>query len=130
MKTHFKDTLGRPELLNRIGDNIVPFNFISNPDVFTSIARVKFESIKTFVKERYHASLDFEDEKEAFEAIGRNTRRENGGRGLLNLMETEIINPMSEFIFNNIEILAQRTIVIKLMFPDNPNYCKFDFELK
>ena len=45
-------------------------------------------------------------------------------------METEIINPMSEFIFNNIEILAQRTIVIKLMFPDNPNYCKFDFELK
>jgi ATPases with chaperone activity, ATP-binding subunit len=130
VKTHFKDTLGRPELLNRIGDNIVPFNFISNPDVFTSIARVKFESIKTFVKERYHASLDFEDEKEAFEAIGRNTRRENGGRGLLNLMETEIINPMSEFIFNNIEILAQRTIVIKLMFPDNPNYCKFDFELK
>ena len=31
VKNHFVRELGRPELLNRIGDNIVAFNFISDP---------------------------------------------------------------------------------------------------
>ena len=29
---HFNDTLGRPELLNRFGDNIIVFDFIKRSD--------------------------------------------------------------------------------------------------
>lgn len=112
VKEHFIDTLGRPELLNRIGDNIVAFNFISDPTVFTQIARLKFKAISEFVKERYHAELVFEDEERAFLAIAGKAGIENGGRGLLNIMESVIINPLSEFIFKKSEMLYNRRILI------------------
>ena len=43
VQDHFIKVLRRPELLNRIGDNIVAFNFIDDPDVFTKIAKLKFK---------------------------------------------------------------------------------------
>ena len=37
---HFNDTLGRPELLNRFGDNIIVFDFINDPsDSFCNYVR-------------------------------------------------------------------------------------------
>lgn len=112
VKEHFIDTLGRPELLNRIGDNIVAFNFISDSTVFTQIARLKFKAISYFVKERYHADLAFDNEEHAFLAIAGKAGIANGGRGLLNVMESVIINPLSEFIFQKSEALYNRRILI------------------
>ena len=34
VREHFVSQARRPELLNRIGDNIVPFNFITGTDAF------------------------------------------------------------------------------------------------
>lgn len=130
VRAHFIDVLGRPELLNRIGDNIVAFNFIDDPEVFTRIARLKFDTISDFVKERYGAEINFENEKECFMAIGRKAGKQNGGRGLLNVMETVIINPLSEFMFERADILRGRMIVIKPLITDRPDLCKFEFELK
>lgn len=56
--------------------------------------------------------------------------KQNGGRGLLNVMETVIINPLSEFIFERSDMLRSRKIIIKQLFPDKPELCQFDFELK
>lgn len=130
VKEHFIKTLGRPELLNRIGDNIVAFNFIDDPKVFTKIAKLKFETIGKFVEEKYGAKIVFENENEIFEAIGKKAGKQNGGRGLLNVMETVIINPLSEFIFERFDMLKNRQIMIRSMFPDKPEKCEFDFELK
>ena len=130
VKRHFIDDLKRPELLNRIGDNIVAFNFIDNPDVFTKIAKVKFKAVEDFVKERYKASISFEDEEAAFMAIGRKAGKENGGRGLLNVMETVIVNPLSEFIFERSDMLVNRKIIIKPLFPERSELARFDFELR
>lgn len=130
VQKHFIEKLGRPELLNRIGDNIVAFNFIDDPEVFTKIAKVKFLAVEDFVKERYKARLIFENEEEAFMAIGKKAGKQNGGRGLLNVMETVIINPLSEFIFERLEMLTNRQIIIKPMFPDKPDLAQFDFELR
>ena len=125
VKQHFVDTLGRPELLNRIGDNIVAFNFISDPAVFTKIAEIKFKNIKNFVKERYQADLEFENSELAFMAIAKKAGVANGGRGLLNIMEQYLVNPLSSFIFDNIDDVRASKIVIK-QFGSGP---VFDFEL-
>lgn len=130
VQNHFIEKLGRPELLNRIGDNIVAFNFIDDPKVFTKIAKLKFKTIEDFVEERYGAKIAFENEDEIFVSIGKKAGKQNGGRGLLNVMETVIINPLSEFIFERSDILRHRQILIKPLFPDKPDICRFDFELK
>ena len=116
--------------MNRIGDNIVAFNFIDDPEVFTKIAKLKFKTIENFVEERYGAKIVFENEDEIFASIGKKAGKQNGGRGLLNVMETVIINPLSEFIFESSDWLHNRQIVIKSMFHDKPELCQFDFELK
>lgn len=126
VKKHFVETLGRPELLNRIGDNIVAFNFINDPAVFTQIARIKFQTVKDFVRERYHAELVFQNEDKAFLAIANKAGVANGGRGLLNIMESTIINPLSEFIFNKSEMLYHRKIVISSI----GDKAVFDFDLE
>lgn len=130
VQQHFIDELKRPELLNRIGDNIVAFNFIDKPEVFTNIAKLKFETIENFVKDRYGAKIEFENDDNIFALIGKKAGKQNGGRGLLNVMETVVINPLSEFIFKRSDMLKNKTIIIKQMFPDKPDACIFDFDLK
>lgn len=131
VQKHFIEKLGRPELLNRIGDNIVAFNFIEDQAVFTDIAKLKFKTIEDFVEERYGAKIVFENEDDIFKSIGKKAGKQNGGRGLLNVMEEVIINPLSEFIFDRSDIgLKNRQILIKPLFPDEPESCEFDFELK
>lgn len=120
VQKHFIVELGRSELLNRIGDNIVAFNFIDDPTVFTKIAKLKFKTIEDFVEERYGAKIVFENEDEVFVSIGTKAGKQNGGRGLLNVMETVIINPLSEFIFERSDMLRNRHILIKPLFPDKP----------
>lgn len=130
VKSHFINNLGRPELLNRIGDNIIAFNFIDNSDIFTEIAKVKFKTIKDFVKDRYKAMLVFENEQEAFLAIGNKAGKQNGGRGLLNIMETVIVNPLSEFIFERSNMLTNRKIIIRPLSPEHPELARFEFKLE
>ncbi len=130
VQKHFISKLGRPELLNRIGNNIVAFNFIGDTDVFTQIAKIKFNSIKEFVKEKYNAELIFKNEEQAFKAISNKAGTANGGRGLLNVMETAIVNPLAEYIFERTDLVLNRTIVIKPLIESNPEIAEFDFELK
>ena len=51
---------------------------------------------------------------------------DNGGRGVLNSLESRIINPLSEFVFNNIDSIQSRTIKIVQL---NKSRAFFDFEL-
>jgi len=126
VKQKFLD-IERPELLNRIGDNIVAFNFIKDSSVFVQIAKAKFNPVIKFMKERYKADLIFENEEEAFSAISNEAGAANGGRGLLNIVESKIINRLSEFTFINEEDLIGRTVVIKQMVP---NTTRFAFEIR
>ena len=126
VKQKFLD-IERPELLNRIGDNIVAFNFIKDSYVFVQIAKAKFNPVIKFMKERYKADLIFENEEEACAAISNEAGAANGGRGLLNIVESKIINRLSEFTFINEEDLIGRTVVIKQMVP---NTTRFAFEIR
>ena len=115
VKKHFIEELKRPEILNRIGDaNIVPFNFIDNDEVLIAIGKAKFEPIKNFVKERYKADIRFEDEDSVFKRLAESVDKANGGRGMLNVIEQELINPLSEFVFNNMGRLEKGGRIIQI----------------
>ena len=91
---------------------------------------MKQGTVKWFNAEKGFGFISVPNEDDVFVSIGKKAGKQNGGRGLLNVMETVIINPLSEFIFERSDILRHRQILIKPLFPDNPDICRFDFELK
>ncbi len=113
VREHFTHELKRPELLNRIGDNIVPFNFITNEDCLFAIAKAKIIPVKETLKEKYGiADVVFADEKKAFSAILSSLDRTMGGRGVLNELVRTIIDPLSLFIFENVDETQGKRLVI------------------
>ena len=45
-------------------------------------------------------------------------------------MESVVVNPLSEFIFERSDMIVKRQIVIKQMFPEKPELAVFEFEIK
>ncbi len=104
VREHFIAKLGRPELLNRMGNSIVPFNFITNDAFLVAIARVKLEPLRELLREKYRlAELSFVDEERALKAIVRAVDRRNGGRGVLNEIVTRLMDPLADFLFQEEE---------------------------
>lgn len=100
VRDHFIYELKRPELLNRIGNNIVPFNFIQDDDVYRQIVRAKLAPLKEFLIEKYKfRDLVFHNEESALELLIGKLDKSNGGRGILNELQTRLIDPLSNFLF-------------------------------
>lgn len=127
VKKHFIEELKRPELLNRIGDNIVPFNFINDKNVFINIAKTKMLPMINFVKEHYQANLRFEDEDKIFSSIASASDARNGGRGLLNIIESRIVNKLADFVFEHMDELQGRAIVVSIK---NERLGRFEMRLE
>ena len=96
MATHFK-----PEVLNRIGDNIVVFDYIS-PEASRLILDAQLGKINRNVRTRCgitvapsDAAVQWLAEQALAPAV-----RENGGRGIGNLVENAYLNPLASFIFD------------------------------
>ncbi|MBR6789369.1 MAG: AAA family ATPase [Oscillospiraceae bacterium] len=99
IEDYFKLELGRPELLNRIGENIVVFDFI-RPDIAEQILLSKVGKIISELAADKKIDLNLSEEALAElleKAIG---NLENGGRGIGNIVEDALINPLSRYIFD------------------------------
>jgi len=116
VREHFVVVAKRPELLSRIGDNIVPFNFITGDDFLVSIARAKLQPLRDRLKEKYRiADLSFDDEEKALLALSKCVDHQMGGRGVLNEIVKRIIDPLADFLFKEEEDpthYAGRSIVV------------------
>ena len=96
---HFKYRLARPEILNRIGDNIVVFNFIS-ADIATRIFAGMLGNVVARVRDEHKVELVFPDAVRE-RLLGICTRDlSNGGRGIGNALESAFINPLSRALFD------------------------------
>lgn len=96
VKSYFNDN-GRPELLNRLGeDNIVVFQFINKHDA-EKICDYKLGKIcKTIETEKnIHIIVDEVVDMLHEKAI---LERPHGGRGVGNMLEREFLNPLAGFI--------------------------------
>lgn len=113
IEDYFKYQLGRPEILNRIGENIVVFDFI-RPDVAEGILRAQLEKIRKNMREAKNIDLVISKEVVAslMERVLGNL--ENGGRGIGNVVESLFVNPLSRYMFDSHLLRDCRIIVEKI----------------
>ena len=104
----FKFKISRPEILNRIGENIIVFDFI-RPDVAKEIFEKMLSNVLLKLKEVHKITVNLEDQV-------RNTVKEEsckdlsmGGRGIGNKLEEVFINPLSELLF---ELMPPKNSVV------------------
>ena len=110
VEDYFKLQLGRPEILNRIGENIVVFDFI-RPDVAKLILTSQIEKISGSLALDKHIILSFSDKARETLSNESLNNLSNGGRGIGNVVENLLINPLSRYLFDN-EIFENAEIVI------------------
>ena len=96
----FKLHLNRPEILNRIGENIVVFDFIRK-DIAAQIFDKMVENIfkRLASQQKIIVSLDDSVKQQLLELCTRNLS--NGGRGIGNQLEALLINPLARALFDN-----------------------------
>ncbi|MBR4486725.1 ATP-dependent Clp protease ATP-binding subunit [bacterium] len=110
VKKYFNENLKRPEILNRIGEkNIIPFDFITDDNILDEILDMKLRKIITKLKEEKFINLNINkvDKEFLFEQIKNKYDKAMGGRGLMERLETNFIDDLSEFIFANYELISE-----------------------
>lgn len=107
----FNLTLGRPEILNRIGNNIVVFDFIHEAAA-KEILEKQLKKINDRIFELKNITVNISPETMSYltECILENI--ENGGRGISNVVEERYLTPLSRYIYDN-GIKARSVIDIK-----------------
>lgn len=90
----------RPEFINRIGENFVVFNFISE-DVAEEILRAKLSSFAKRMREErgIRLYLSWSYYEDLLHAVCGNL--EMGGRGVVNMLEVHFLNPLSKTMLCN-----------------------------
>jgi hypothetical protein len=98
IQDYFKFRLSRPEILNRIGDNIVVFSFIT-PDIAAQIFAGMLANVIARVREEHKLELVVPEAVRArlLELCSRDLA--NGGRGIGNQLESVFINPLGRALF-------------------------------
>ena len=110
VEDYFKLQLGRPEILNRIGENIVVFDFI-HPDVAKLILDSQVQKIIKNLAVEKHITLSLSDNAAATLTEEANNNLANGGRGIGNVVENLLINPLSRYLFDN-EVFENAAVII------------------
>lgn len=110
VEDYFKLQLGRPEILNRIGENIVVFDFIRE-DVAEEILKGQILKITQNLQSEKDIQIILSDA--AMETLKNkaNSNLENGGRGIGNIVESLLIDPLARYLFDH-EIQGGQRVVI------------------
>ncbi|MBY5667427.1 ATP-dependent Clp protease ATP-binding subunit [Rhizobium leguminosarum] len=99
---HFKLTLNRPEILNRIGENVIVFDFI-RPQIADAI----FDSmVANLLESTRSIGFDISITDKAKTVLKEMCLRDlsNGGRGVRNMVEAHLANPLSRALFDTGEV--------------------------
>ena len=99
IEAYFKLELGRPEILNRIGENIVVFDFI-RPQVAKQILETQLTKITKNLVEEKGIELIISDKVKSVLMEKALANLENGGRGIGNIVESLLINPLARYMFD------------------------------
>lgn len=96
---HFKLVLNRPEILNRIGDNVLVFDFI-RPDIAKLIFEGQVDDVLRGIAADQGIAVTIADDARA--ALGQACLSDlsNGGRGIRNKVESGLISPLARALFD------------------------------
>jgi len=97
--SYFKHILGRPELLNRIGQNVIVFDFVREKTLRSILERKVLPSIASQVRETHGIEVVFQPPvaDKLMELGGDDVS--SGGRGMGNLAEAAVLNPLARVLF-------------------------------
>ncbi len=116
----FKYKIARPEILNRIGENIVVFDFIRS-EIAYKIAQKMINNTISKVEDTFRIKIEIIPdvaEKIYQEACNDLSM---GGRGIGNKLEDVFVNPLSSLLF---ELMPSEgdTVIIENIFQDNDTW--------
>ncbi|MFG1770722.1 AAA family ATPase [Nocardia salmonicida] len=95
---HFTKEIGRPELLNRIGENIVVFDFISDDsarELVTAFVDNVCERVLTVTGTKVEVSKPVRDRLWEFACA----KLDFGGRAVASTVESLLVNPLARALF-------------------------------
>ncbi|MCB1227107.1 MAG: ATP-dependent Clp protease ATP-binding subunit [Verrucomicrobiales bacterium] len=99
IERHFKLTLGRPEILNRLGENIMVFDFIRE-DVAVEIFDAMLGGLTSKVQQSQGVTVELEAAaRQALQQLCV-TDLSHGGRGIRNQLEVHFVNPLARLLFD------------------------------
>jgi ATP-dependent Clp protease ATP-binding subunit ClpA len=114
IRDHFNFVLGRPEILNRFGDNFVVFDFIKAP--------LDEQIVDLLIGKLAHAALETRKTVVVVEKVARDklvtharTHLHHGGRGIRNAIDYALINPLSRALFDGNVAAGARLRVLDLI---------------
>jgi len=113
IRNHFIYKLHRPELLNRLGDNIVVFNFIEKP-VAEQIFDIMIENVRKRIREEHDAALELTEDVKKILLDKCTANLDNGGRGIGSRLESMLINPLSRALFEVEHFRGKKITVTEL----------------
>ena len=115
IQNFFNTKLNRPEILNRFGDNFVVFDFIrAETGTDKSILEMSLNTIQENLLKHKTCRFEYDDSFiELFRAHYLKENLINGGRGIINKIETHIKNGITNFMFeqNSTENLNFRVFI-------------------
>ena len=119
VRHYFNDELGRPELLNRIGNNILVFDYIRKD----SLRPILSKQIKNIAKNLWadkHIQLYVtqEAEDDLYSFAEADLPKGQGGRGIGNMMEEVLINPLARFMFDN-SVIRDTLVTVEKIYKEN-----------
>jgi ATP-dependent Clp protease ATP-binding subunit ClpA len=132
VSNYFKHVLGRPELLNRIGQNIVVFDFVRLPMLRKILEDKTLKSISAQIREKWKVDVLFSTDviDDVMEIVG--TDISAGGRGMGNLAEKVILNPLARILFEligkNVELTGKTMNISRLIAPATQEINRYELE--
>ncbi|MFF8710163.1 AAA family ATPase [Streptomyces sp. NPDC015184] len=112
VKRHFEHVIGRPELMNRLGGNVVVFDFISG-EVAERIMRLQIDNIRRQLLAEHDISLELSPHARDQLTEYCTHDQWNGGRGIGMALETHLINPLARVLFADPAIGAGWTVSVR-----------------
>ena len=95
---HFQLEIARPEILNRIGENVIVFDFI-RPEVAREILHLMVARVVDDLRTEQGLRLVISESAEQQLASLCLAELTNGGRGIRNQVEVHLINPLARALF-------------------------------
>jgi ATPases with chaperone activity, ATP-binding subunit len=115
--TFFKFKIGRPEILNRIGENIVVFDFI-RPESARLIMKKMLNNIRLKLEDEKKIKLEISPEVE--ESLYQEVIKDlsMGGRGIGNRLEVIFVNPLAKLLFKLFPKEWDKVFIEKITFDE------------
>lgn len=113
VKDFFVNQLGRPEILNRIGeDNILVFDFLKNDAVKEEIIEKQITELSKYLSEKFKISVELTPAFRKVLMLHPSGFERNGARGVRNLLSNLVLDHVALEVFGNPEAIQGQVLVV------------------